>query len=119
MLHRGGHRLRLARRLVVARDGARCRRCGAPIDVRLGGLDPLGLTLGHIVPVSRGGTDALANLAPEHRACNLAAGAGLDAGELAKPPHFFRSGDVSGRTRRARNGAYLEHLRDDANTADE
>lgn len=77
-LHRGGHRLRQARVLVVNRDGNACRRCGGRIDLSLPGSHPDGLTLGHIMPASKGGTDELANLAAEHRRCNLAAGARRD-----------------------------------------
>jgi hypothetical protein len=42
--------------------------------MRLSGLDPMGPTLGHIVPMAEGGTDDLDNLRLEHRKCNLAAG---------------------------------------------
>jgi 5-methylcytosine-specific restriction endonuclease McrA len=66
--------MRTARRQVVARDGAVCRRCGKPIDLTLSGRHPMGLTLGHIVAVAEGGSDELANLAPEHHRCNLGAG---------------------------------------------
>jgi len=83
---RGGHALRIARAAVVARDGARCRRCGEGIDLALPGTSPYGLTLGHILPIARGGTDAFANLAPEHRRCNLGAGADLaPTARIARP----------------------------------
>jgi 5-methylcytosine-specific restriction endonuclease McrA len=77
-LHAGGARIRSTVRLVVERDGSRCRRCGIPIDMTLGGLDPDGPTLGHVTPVAQGGTDGLGNLALEHRRCNLAAGSRAD-----------------------------------------
>jgi 5-methylcytosine-specific restriction endonuclease McrA len=70
-LHSGGQRLRAARALVLRRDGPVCWRCGGWIDVRLSGLHPDGLTLGHKVPAGAGGTDHLDNLGPEHRRCNL------------------------------------------------
>lgn len=82
ILHRGGARMRKARALVVARDGAVCRRCGKPIDLTLSGRDRMGLSLGHVVAVSDGGSDELDNLAPEHLGCNLGAG---DAPEPARP----------------------------------
>ena len=72
-LARGGWRLIQAKRLVIERDGPTCRRCGGWIDLALSGLHADGLTLGHIVPASRGGSDAPENLGPEHRRCNLAA----------------------------------------------
>jgi 5-methylcytosine-specific restriction endonuclease McrA len=71
-LHRGGQRVRLALRAVIERDGPTCWRCGGPIDTSLSGLNPDGLTLGHRIPVAAGGSDALPNLGPEHRRCNLA-----------------------------------------------
>jgi 5-methylcytosine-specific restriction endonuclease McrA len=76
-LHRGGRPRDRALRLVIERDGDRCRRCGGVVDLRLGGLHPDGPTLGHVVPAMRGGGDELANLALEHRRCNLAAGSRL------------------------------------------
>ena len=80
-LHRGGWRLRQARKRMVdtaLRHGAtslRCWRCQNAIDLTLSGLHPDGLTVGHILPVSMGGEDSFDNLGPEHRRCNLAAGA--------------------------------------------
>lgn len=87
MTHVNGQRLRTLRRQVVEIHGNRCARCGRPIDLSLSGLHPQGLTLGHAIPLARGGTDAIGNLRPEHRACNLAAGARLDPprATLAKP----------------------------------
>jgi 5-methylcytosine-specific restriction endonuclease McrA len=73
-LHAGGSRIRSTLRLVVARDGATCRRCGELVDLYRSGLDADGPTLGHILAVKHGGGDELANLALEHRRCNLAAG---------------------------------------------
>lgn len=68
-----GQRLVTARSLVIERDGPTCRRCGGWVDVTMSGLMPDGPTLGHIIPRSKGGTDALGNLGIEHRRCNLAA----------------------------------------------
>lgn len=54
------------RRQVFALMGDRCWLCGHP-----------GATeIDHIVAVSRGGTNDLSNLAPAHKACNIAKGAG-------------------------------------------
>ena len=79
-LHFGGWRLRQARIRLLREwrlnyQVPQCWRCGAPIDVTLSGLHPEGATVGHVVPVSRGGDDSYENLALEHRRCNLAAGA--------------------------------------------
>ena len=47
--------------------GSRCHLCG-------GIVEPRDLHVDHVVPVSKGGTSALANLRPAHAACNLAKG---------------------------------------------
>lgn len=50
-----------------------CAGCGQPIDLTLTDrYDPGYPTVDHIVPVAHGGTDALENLQPMHRGCNLA-----------------------------------------------
>jgi 5-methylcytosine-specific restriction endonuclease McrA len=57
---------------MVQAYGLTCRRCGEPIDPLLSGLHPRGLTIGHVIPARAGGRAELANVRPEHRACNLA-----------------------------------------------
>ena len=74
-LRAGGRRIRSTIELLVARSGPICGRCGALVDVELSGLAAMGPTVGHVIPVARGGSDELDNLALEHRACNLAGGA--------------------------------------------
>lgn len=51
-------------------------------------MGPLGLTIGHVIPLSHGGSDDDANLRPEHRRCNLAAGnrPTMPRATLATPP---------------------------------
>lgn len=73
-LARGGAIVKRTISLLRARDGDSCGRCSAAIDFGASGLDPEGPTIGHIVPASKGGTDAVWNLRLEHRKCNLAAG---------------------------------------------
>lgn len=73
-LRKGGRRIANVRQYLLVRDGSRCGRCSMPIDMRLSGLEPDGPTLGHIVPLAKGGTDELDNLRLEHRKCNLSAG---------------------------------------------
>lgn len=87
-LHRGGQRLEVVKRRIVNRDGPTCGRCHRSIDLSLSGLERDGLTLGHVIPVARGGSDDDDNLRPEHRRCNLAAGAMSDAAAEARrdPP---------------------------------
>ena len=86
-LHRGGRRVGLTVRLLRARDGDLCRRCGQAIDFGLSGLEGTGPTIGHVIPAAAGGSDALRNLGLEHRVCNLAAGARRDPPRalIAKP----------------------------------
>ena len=81
------HAVRAAGKMTVdlrtlgERDGWRCywgADCVAPdlvIDYRLSGMDSLGPTIEHIVPVSAGGTNATDNLAVSHRVCNVTYGA--------------------------------------------
>jgi 5-methylcytosine-specific restriction endonuclease McrA len=77
-LHAGGQVLRRVRAYLADRDGRRCGRCGESIDMALSGMHPMGATVGHVIPVARGGTDHPGNLRLEHRRCNLAAGDRLD-----------------------------------------
>lgn len=51
------------RRKVFERDGYRCRYCGIELT------DP---TIDHVMPVSRGGTDGMANLVTCCYSCNNA-----------------------------------------------
>lgn len=78
-IHAGGSASAAARRLILERFGGtpRCRRCGRIIDLSIPSNDPtgLGFTVGHVIPVRDGGSDAIDNLAPEHARCNKAAGA--------------------------------------------
>lgn len=56
---------KLIRKAVLDRDGHACKHCGTGDD----------LTLDHIIPRSRGGTDDLANLQTLCRTCNSRKGA--------------------------------------------
>lgn len=68
----GGRRTQALRRLVLAAYGARCHLCGDAIDLALRKPDPLSLSIDHVVPRSRGGSDDLSNLRPAHLGCNSA-----------------------------------------------
>jgi 5-methylcytosine-specific restriction endonuclease McrA len=74
-LARGGRRVGLTVRLLRARDGDGCGRCGDLIDFDQDGNQPAGPTIGHVVPAARGGSDAMLNLRLEHSRCNKRAGA--------------------------------------------
>lgn len=69
-------------RWLIERDGGFCRLCGLPIDIRKHGNRPDAVSIDHILPVSRGGTNTLDNLQLAHLACNHARGNELD-GEAA------------------------------------
>lgn len=76
-------------RALWERDGGRCGRCGHAIRLDVSAMMPDGLTIGHVVPVQAGGTDAPGNLRPEHRRCNLEAGATMPRASIVTPPRVF------------------------------
>lgn len=64
-------------RMVYARNRNRimysqttCGICGLPVDKTLKYPDPLCATVDHIIPLNKGGTNALANLQLAHHCCN-------------------------------------------------
>lgn len=88
--HRGGRAVASTRLRLWQRDAGRCGRCGKVIDLDASPMGPFGLTIGHVIPLSHGGSDDDANLRPEHRRCNLAAGnrPTMPRATLATPPGF-------------------------------
>ena len=69
-----GRRNRLLALALWRMAGGLCARCGLEIDPTIHYTLPGALTIGHKTPISRGGSNELANLGPEHRRCNLDAG---------------------------------------------
>ena len=59
-------------RATIKRGRPACHICGAAIDYSLHYLDPMAYVVDHLVPLTRGGPDTLANKAAAHRACNRA-----------------------------------------------
>lgn len=57
-------------RAVLKRARAACYICGLPIDYDLPWLDPGAFEAEHVIPLSKGGPDTLANKRPAHRRCN-------------------------------------------------
>lgn len=55
---------------VARRDGWTCHLCGEQCDPALPVRDRGYPTVDHIVPISAGGKDSLANVALAHRGCN-------------------------------------------------
>ena len=70
----GGRRVAQLRALVLSTYPPVCRICRQRIDVTLPPTHPRGPSVGHVVPRSRGGTDDLSNLRPEHLECNVGLG---------------------------------------------
>jgi 5-methylcytosine-specific restriction endonuclease McrA len=59
---------------IAARDDRRCHLCGKRVDMSLSGMDPDGPTIDHLLPLSVGGLDEVANVSLAHRACNIKKG---------------------------------------------
>ena len=75
----GGRKVAKLRAIVVALHGTTCWLCGQPIRGKV--------TVDHVVPRSRGGTDELPNLRPAHPHCNYSRGAkmGNEVRRLPRP----------------------------------
>lgn len=54
-------------RATIARSKPNCHICGEPIDYQLPPLDPGAFVIDHVVPLHRGGADALSNIKAAHR----------------------------------------------------
>lgn len=62
-------------RLEVFRlKGEYCYLCGENICLNISFPHPFSLSIDHIVPVSRGGSDTIMNVAPTHLSCNIRKG---------------------------------------------
>lgn len=70
-----GERRRISRRAILARDGFRCQYCGSTKQ----------LTLDHVIPVSRGGTNSWENVVTSCAPCNVRKGASLPS-EIGMAP---------------------------------
>lgn len=59
-------------RAAIARTRSACHICGEPIDYSLPHLDPRAFVVDHVIPLSKGGDDALSNKKAAHRlrSCN-------------------------------------------------
>lgn len=54
-------------RVIIARTKANCHICGGPIDYQLPPLEPGAFVIDHVVPLHKGGADALSNIRAAHR----------------------------------------------------
>lgn len=59
---------------LVDKMGNLCRICGDEIDMSLKRTSRMGLTVDHIIPLSKGGQDTLENMQPAHWVCNVRKG---------------------------------------------
>jgi len=66
-----GAKVRKYSNQVVGRYGTVCWLCGKPIDMLAPRRSPLGLSIDHVIPRSKGGSDSIDNLRPSHFRCNV------------------------------------------------
>lgn len=62
---------RISHEQIVREYGPDCHICKEPIDLELARTHRFGLTVDHVIPVNKGGTDDMANLRPAHWICNV------------------------------------------------
>lgn len=70
---------RLAADEVVRIYGEDCHICNEPIDMSLARTHKQGLTVDHVIPLSKGGLDTIENMRPAHWLCNVKKGNKLNA----------------------------------------
>ena len=70
---------RLAADKVVETYGSDCHICRQPIDLTLARTSREGLTVDHVIPLSKGGLDTIDNMRPAHWICNVRKGDKLNA----------------------------------------
>lgn len=56
---------------VARRDGWRCGICGTPINPHLKWPNRESLSIDHVIPLSRGGSDLASNVQASHLVCNI------------------------------------------------
>lgn len=64
-------RYRISHEEIVRQYGDKCHICNDLIDLKLPRTHRFGLTVDHLVPISRGGGDDMSNLRPAHWICNI------------------------------------------------
>lgn len=70
---------RLSADEVVRTYGSKCSICSEEIDMSLARTSRLGLTVDHVIPLSKGGQDTIDNMRPAHWICNVRKGNKTDA----------------------------------------
>lgn len=64
-------RWRISHEQVIREYGDKCHICNQSIDLDLPRTHKQGLTVDHLVPLSKGGSDEMSNLRPAHWSCNM------------------------------------------------
>lgn len=64
---------------IAERDGWDCSLCDEPIDRLISYPDEMCVSVDHVVPLARGGSDTLTNVALAHLVCNKRKGARVTA----------------------------------------
>lgn len=59
------HQARLRARVAASKPA--CHICGRPIAYDLPHLDPMSFVIDHVIPLAKGGEDALSNVRAAHR----------------------------------------------------
>lgn len=78
-----GRRRRKKLKRVLERDGRVCWLCGNRIDKKAPAGSPGALSVDHVVPLNRGGSNAVENLRVAHRSCNTRRGCPVPEAEAA------------------------------------
>lgn len=67
-------------RRAIKRERPPCGICGGEIDYDLDHHDPMSFVVDHVVPLAKGGPDALTNKQAAHRKCNRDKGTSVPGG---------------------------------------
>ena len=62
--------IRTKARRILAKAKSSCHICGQAIDYTLPHTNPESFVADHVIPIAKGGEDALSNIRAAHRDCN-------------------------------------------------
>lgn len=81
-LHRGEYRKKFTAEYLAERDGLECGICHEDVDLSIRGRASKSVSIDHVIPVSRGGTDDESNLRLSHFGCNSRRGNRLEVAAI-------------------------------------
>ncbi|WP_074400999.1 HNH endonuclease [Agromyces aureus] len=84
----------------IRRTRAACHICGEPVDYTLPHTDPRSFVIDHVIPLAKGGEDALHNIKAAHRQAT--------ATRRSEPASWHRSSDALTRSSDPRGGSPLD-----------